>query len=148
MKEHCGAHQKKLTIQYPEKVPKKNIPTRDAQFILLHHPNCTVIYLEKQPAQGLWGGLWSLPQIEKNTCPITHVHKTHALQVQSSMPLPTLKHVFTHFKLNLYPTALCVQTHQHILPLNGRWIAISSLKNIGLPKPIQTIIQQFLKIII
>ena len=148
MASHCLAKAKKLTADYPEKAPKKTIPTREAQFILLHNVKRSVIYLEKQPSQGLWGGLWSLPKLEKNACAITHIQTTHALQTQTSLPLPMLKHAFTHFKLNLYPSALCVQTHNlnQILPENGRWIDISALSTFGLPKPIKQIIDQFLKI--
>ncbi len=145
---HCLANARQLTDSYPEKAPKKTLPTREAQFILMHNPKRSMIYLEKQPSKGLWGGLWSLPQLDKKLCAITHIKATHALHIQSNLPLPMLKHTFTHFKLNLYPQAVCVQTHtlNQILPPNGRWIDILTLKaqTIGLPKPIKQIIEQFL----
>jgi A/G-specific adenine glycosylase len=143
---HCQAYAKQLTEHYPEKAPKKALPTREAQFILMHSQTRSVIYLEKRPSKGLWGGLWSLPSLDKNACAITHIQETHGLQIQTNLPLPFIKHTFTHFKLHLYPRALCVHTdttHQ-ILPENGRWIHISSLNTLGLAKPIRTIIEQFI----
>jgi A/G-specific adenine glycosylase len=147
MRTHCLAKIQKLTADYPEKAPKKTIPTREAQFILLHNIKRSVIYLEKQPSKGLWGGLWSLPKLDKSTCAMTHIQTTHGLQTQTNMPLPIVKHAFTHYKLNLYPRALCVEAHtlSQILPKNGRWIDISTLKTFGLPKPIQHIVEQFLQ---
>jgi A/G-specific adenine glycosylase len=148
MTAHCLAKAKQCTADYPEKAPKKIIPTREAQFVLMHNLKRSVIYLEKQPSKGLWGGLWSLPKLDKNTCAMTHIQTTHALHTHTNLPLPMLKHAFTHFKLNLYPRALCVQSHtlNQILPENGRWVDVSALAAFGLPKPIQCIIQHFLKI--
>ncbi|MDF1678565.1 MAG: A/G-specific adenine glycosylase [Legionellaceae bacterium] len=142
----CLAHLHQLTHQYPEKKPKKALPTHEAQFILLHDKACSMIYLEKQPSTGLWGGLWSLPKLERAACAITHIQATHKLDAAVSLPLPFIKHTFTHFKLMLYPRALCVDanTHRQVLPENGRWIAIDALHSFGLAKPIKTIIQHFL----
>ncbi|MCH9757151.1 MAG: A/G-specific adenine glycosylase [Gammaproteobacteria bacterium] len=143
---HCLAHLKNLTNTYPEKAPKKTIPTRAEQFILIHNQARSAIYLEKRPSKGLWGGLWCLPSLDKDTCAVTHVQNTHALKTQTSVPLPVIKHTFTHFKLHLYPRALCVQNNilNQILPENGRWIDIKTLKTLGLAKPIQTIIEHFI----
>jgi A/G-specific adenine glycosylase len=147
MASHCLANTQQLTAHYPEKAPKKIIPTREAQFILIHNLKRSVIYLEKQPSKGLWSGLWSLPQLDKHTCAMTHLKTTHALQTQTNLPLPMLKHTFTHFKLNLYPRALGVpaNTLNQILPENGRWVDILALPTFGLPQPIKKIIDQFLK---
>ena len=146
MQTHCQAHAKQLTEHYPEKAPKKAVPTREAQFILMHNPKRSAIYLEKRPSKGLWGGLWSLPSLDRDACAVTHIQETHGLKTQTHVPLPLIKHAFTHFKLHLYPSALCVHadTLNQILPENGRWIDISSLSTLGLAKPIQTIIEQFI----
>ncbi len=144
---HCLAHRENLVAQYPEKPPKKTRPTKEAQFILLHDKHQATIYLEKRPAKGIWGGLWSLPSLEKSSCAISYVEQTHGLQVYTNYPLPYLEHIFTHFKLQLYPRALGVQAHltQQILPKNGRWVHIEQLGEYGLAKPIQMIIEQFIK---
>ncbi len=142
----CLAYQRQLTHQYPEKKPKKKLPTHEAQFILLHDKTYSMIYLEKQPSNGLWGGLWSLPRLKKEACAITHIQATHKLNTAVSLSLPFIKHTFTHFKLMLYPRALCVEssTLKKVLPENGRWVAIDTLHTFGLAKPIKAIIQHFL----
>jgi A/G-specific adenine glycosylase len=143
---HCLAKTKNVTADYPEKAPKKTLPIREAQFILMHNHARTMIYLEKQPATGIWGGLWSLPKLDKNACAMTHIDDTYKLDTQTNIPLPGIKHTFTHFKLNLYPRALGIQppTPHQILPQDGRWVDTSSLTTLGLPKPIKDIITHFL----
>nr|MCH9689894.1 A/G-specific adenine glycosylase [Gammaproteobacteria bacterium] len=143
---HCLANAQQITMQYPEKAPKKILPSREAQFILMHNATRSMIYLEKRPSKGLWGGLWSLPSLDKNACAITHIHETHALKTRTNTPLPMIKHTFTHFKLQLYPRALCVHANalNQILPANGRWINTETLHTLGLAKPIKDIIEQFL----
>jgi A/G-specific adenine glycosylase len=142
----CLAHNQNLVEHYPEKPQKKTIPTRDAQFLVLHNAEHTTIYLEKRPSEGLWGGLWSLPSLKMDTCPITYIKKTHALNITNSFQLATIKHTFSHFKLNLHAHMLCVctQTLNQLLPENGRWFDIQVLETLGLAKPIRTIIQHAL----
>lgn len=147
MQNQCLAYIQSRTEHYPEKPPKKVRPTKEEQFILLHDKSRTTIYLEKRPSKGLWGGLWSLPSLDKDACSITHIEKTHGLQVQTNTPLPCIEHIFTHFKLQLYPRAVGVKAHltREILPTNGRWIHIEQLEEYGLAKPIRMIIEGFIK---
>lgn len=142
----CGAYANNTVEQYPKKAQKKVIPMREEQFILLHTPDNTAIYLEKRPSEGLWGGLWSLPSLDITACPETYVCEAHALQSISSLTLPMIKHAFTHFKLNLHPRARQVHTNtlKQLLPKHGRWINVSDIESLGLPKPVRTIIEDFL----
>lgn len=143
---HCLAKAKAVTANYPEKAPKKTLPTREAQFILMHNHARTMIYLERQPENGIWGGLWSLPKLDKSTSVITHVRDTYQLNACTHIPLAGIKHTFTHFKLHLYPSALCIQTPEPLqsLPAHGRWVEAAHLSSLGLPKPIKNIIKEFL----
>lgn len=142
----CQAYAQNMVHEYPEKAQKKVIPIREEQFILLHTAENTAIYLEKRPSEGLWGGLWSLPSLNMAENPETYVRETHKLESQKSIILPMIKHTFSHFKLCLHPHARQVQknTLKQCLPLGGRWINISHIKNLGLAKPIRSIIERFL----
>jgi len=146
---NCKAYAHNVVEQYPEKARKKVIPIREEQFILLHTAENASIYLEKRPSEGLWGGLWSLPSLSMAENPMTYVHETHRLESKNSIILPSIKHTFSHFKLNLHPRVRQVQgnTLRQRLPRNGRWINISDIDELGLAKPIRTIIQNFLNIV-
>jgi len=142
----CKAYAQNAVEQYPEKAQKKIIPIREQQFILLHTANNTAIYLEKRPSEGLWGGLWSLPSLDMTDCAVTYTNTTHGLESQESIMLPMLKHTFSHFKLNLHPRArqVHISTLNQRLPIIGRWINSTDIKNMGLAKPIRSIIEDFL----
>lgn len=142
----CKAYAKDQVEHYPEKAQKKVIPTREQQFILLYNTEKTALYLEKRPSEGLWGGLWSLPSLDMADCAATYTNTTHGLDSQESIMLPMLKHTFSHFKLNLHPRArqVHINTLKQRLPTNGRWVNITDIENMGLAKPIRSIIEDFL----
>ena len=62
MQQHCKAHQQGLEQELPFKKPKKAVPVKSAQVLVLQ---CADQWLwQQRPNTGLWGGLWCLPVIE------------------------------------------------------------------------------------
>ncbi|MGZ8967435.1 MAG: A/G-specific adenine glycosylase [Gallionella sp.] len=59
----CVAYQTKRVAELPTPRPRKIVAERYATFLLLLHGK--EIYLEKRAATGIWGGLWSLPQLDE-----------------------------------------------------------------------------------
>ncbi|NCT56860.1 MAG: A/G-specific adenine glycosylase [Legionella sp.] len=147
LQQTCKAYAQNLVEQYPEKAQKKMIPTREQQFILLYNTDKTAIYLEKRPSEGLWGGLWSLPSLDMSESATNYTYITHGLDSHESIMLPMVKHTFSHFKLNLHPRArqVHINTLTQRLPTGGRWVKITDIKNMGLAKPIRSIIEGFLR---
>lgn len=142
----CLAFKNQCTESYPEKIKKKPLPTKEAQFIILWDAASASIYLEKQPENGIWGGLWSLPQLAKEQCVIQYTENTHALAVSESRPSAYLKHTFTHFRLILYPQIVHVHKNNASAKLTAdkKWVPISEIMSLGLAKPIREIISHFL----
>jgi A/G-specific adenine glycosylase len=103
VQQYCQAHSNKVTHCYPEKKHKKPIPTEQQQFLLLHN-QAQQIYLEKRPPVGLWGGLWSLPSMAMEDCPLTYIKKNYALSATTILNLDPFKHSFSHFHLELHPS--------------------------------------------
>lgn len=141
----CLSKQNNKVDEYPNKNAKKKLPTKQQQFILLHTLENS-IYLEKRPSKGLWGGLWCLPIIDIAECPNRFIEHTYALEATSPHALMNLKHSFSHFNLHIHALSMQVLTNQlETTTLSGRWITAHSLKQYGLPKPVSTIINHFLK---
>lgn len=140
----CQAFLKHVVLDYPARKPKKPLPHKSRQFLLLHNEK-NQIYLEKQPAQGIWGGLWSLPNIEESACPKTHIREHYALEVRQTEELLRLTHQFSHFRLAIKAMSLCVNTHGEALATKpeGQWFAESDLSRLGLAKPISHILQHY-----
>jgi A/G-specific adenine glycosylase len=127
----CQAHQQQRVDAYPEKKIKKKLPEYPQQFFLLYNQH--QFYLEKRPSSGIWGGLWCLP-----TRSIRHTHCWDIMQ---------FTHTFSHFKWHIQATALEISQEdmsEYQPETEGMWVTAQQLPTLGLAKPIQYIIEQFL----
>ncbi len=139
----CLAKLKNKVQDYPNKKLKKTIPTQHLQFLVLHTSD-QLIYLEKRPPTGIWGGLWCLPNIEITACPKTYIHSRYQLKTQNTQALITFKHSFTHYHLHIKAVALQTSTNvSSMSEAKGRWFTAHELPLLGLAKPISKILHQF-----
>mgnify|MGYP003903946141 CR=1 FL=1 len=71
--------------------------------------------LEHRPAQGLWGGLWSFPQVNN----ITEIDDWLAHKRCSScaefIHWPSFKHSFSHYHLNIHPVHIQINENLQIM---------------------------------
>ncbi|MBD1389201.1 A/G-specific adenine glycosylase [Neiella sp. HB171785] len=125
LQQHCQALRLDRVSELPTPKPKKVIPVKPAWFGWAVADQ--KIYLVKRPSEGIWGGLWCLPELEQNPS-----------QVSESKAVGRFRHTFSHYKLaaEVIP---CSQTHA-----NGQWFDHKSLASIGLPKPIKSFIEKHL----
>jgi len=135
----CVAHRDGLTAVLPTAKPGKKVPTRALAMLLLRDSQGRVL-LEKRGPQGVWSGLWSLPE-----APDADAAPTVALRlarVGSADPLPAFTHVFSHYRLDVSPILF-----DHATPLTAvadrddqRWCARDELTTLGLPAPVRTLL--------
>lgn len=141
----CVAYQQGVVDDYPNKKPKKTIPTRYQQFIVLYNPQ-NLIYLEKRPPTGLWGGLWCLPSIDMDVCPSSHILSKYHLHADNLQPLLKTKHSFSHFHLHILALSLRSHTSGDVVAESpGRWFRAEETVGLGLAKPVSFIIERFLE---
>jgi A/G-specific adenine glycosylase len=142
----CLARRHHVVMEYPAKPKKKTLPTKEAQFLLLHTQD-GAIYLEKRPKEGIWGGLWSLPSFSMDECLKTHVFNTHHVHVEHVCQLPFIKHTFSHFHLHLHTISIELPFTLKDIEASAqqnRWFKPDELNAIGLAKPISVLLQHFL----
>lgn len=125
----CEALALDLVKTLPTPKPRKTIPEKNVTMLVLIHQNS--VMLEKRPPSGIWGGLWSLPEVssvDKNT-------------FHNATELNTLTHAFTHFKLHITPQLIYVD--KRIPQLNEAvkiWLLIEEALESAIPTPIRTIL--------
>jgi A/G-specific adenine glycosylase len=61
------------------------------------------VLLERRPARGVWGGLYSLPELSADDSPREWCRRTLGTRVAEEHALATIEHAFTHFDLDLAP---------------------------------------------
>ncbi|MBL4621212.1 MAG: A/G-specific adenine glycosylase [Immundisolibacteraceae bacterium] len=101
----CQARITDRVGQYPAAKPHKIKPQRHTFMLLIANSEGELL-LEKRPSTGIWGGLWSLPEVEK----LPDQFGSEPVQIaglairRTSTDLPTpIKHSFTHFDLKISP---------------------------------------------
>nr|VFK22855.1 MAG: A/G-specific DNA-adenine glycosylase [Candidatus Kentron sp. LFY] len=108
----CRAYAEGQQEDFPTKRTKKPLPVRATRFILVVRTHGTArppmrsVLLERRPATGVWGGLWSFPE-----CALEEDFNawcaTELGGVPTNMtPLPPFRHTFTHFHLDIHPILL------------------------------------------
>ena len=95
-------------LRYPGRKPKKAIPVRRTLMIAARDVNGALL-LERRPPSGVWGGLWSLPEVdEAGEIPA----RLADCGLEPSGPGETiakLRHTFSHYHLDIAVHAVPVR---------------------------------------
>ena len=103
------------------------------------------ILLERRAESGIWGGLWSLPEFPDDQSLRQHLALRGDTDNNAPRPLPSVKHVFSHFVLEATPWHC--RTTRPSTPIGDndreRWFDPGNLAVIGLPQPIRRLLSEF-----
>jgi len=138
----CVARREDRVTQLPAPKPrKKAIPLRETAMLLLMRNG--EILLEKRPASGIWGGLWSLPEMDPADDPQQEAARRFGLRCEVLAPLPELMHAFTHFRLKIVPLPLRVTACTGPGELPGQvWLGLDEAAGAAVPTPVRKLLQQ------
>lgn len=131
----CVAYAEGRQQALPTPRPKRVRPHREAYVLIMQREDSSVL-LEKRPATGIWGGLWTFPQFETRQCVADWVQsRSSAGSSESYEELPPYSHAFTHFDLTLRP--LRIQHDPTLVQDADRylWFHPQRPATIGLAKP-------------
>lgn len=100
------------------------------------------VYLERRPPEGIWGGLYSLPELESASDVAAWCEQVFRVKPKSIEPREVLSHSFTHFDLDIYPLHVDVET----LAVSGSdetvWYSPDTAPQIGLAAPVRKLLNQ------
>lgn len=105
--EDCRALDQDLIADYPGRKPKKEKPLRQTTMVLAKHDGH--VYLERRPESGIWGGLWSLPELAgdnvENWCRDRLQREPLAVEEWR-----VLRHSFSHYDLDIQPIVVRIDS--------------------------------------
>lgn len=99
------------------------------------------ILLERRPAPGIWGGLWSPPQFDSEAAALAW-YSPWALDLEF-VRLAPIEHAFSHFDLRLVPIHVrcrpgaCAVREGALL-----WYSLTAPPKVGLPQPIRQLLER------
>jgi A/G-specific adenine glycosylase len=121
---------------------RRRSPQRERAVAMLLLRHRQRIMLEKRPAHGIWGGLWSLPEADADGRPDTFWACQFGLDIVQATPLPVVHHAFTHFRLRIEPWRVELQSLRHFAgEANHAWFGLAAARAAALPAPIRRILE-------
>jgi A/G-specific adenine glycosylase len=138
----CVANASDQIDAYPGRKGKTVKPLRQTVMALFHVDGS--IYLERRPAAGIWGGLWSFPELRADDEVIEWCKEkidVHAMEIEQ---WDIVRHSFTHFDLDIAPISVRV-TPRSSRVADGEdhvWYDINSPQKIGIAAPVSGLIQK------
>lgn len=138
----CVAFNQGRIAQLPSKSPKKETPHRETRMLVMMSAN--EVLIERRPPTGIWGGLWSLPEISVEA-DVMSVAKNRYLVTASKgrrpRPLAEVEHGFTHYSLTIYPVEIAVSKRNiHTAEPGVMWLNLADINNAALPAPVKKIL--------
>ena len=137
----CKALQQNRVAELPAKKPGKAIRLREKRFLIIRNERGETL-MEKRPPTGIWGGLWSLPELAMEDSVREKIVQNWQLKVCNYSDLPTFRHTFSHFHLDITPCEVQVEPALQMIADNSRYQWYDDISPLALSAPVSVILQQ------
>jgi A/G-specific adenine glycosylase len=145
LQQGCLAHDTKRVSELPTPRPRKQLPVKATRMLLLTN-SCGEILLEKRPPSGIWGGLWSLPEMELEESIEVVCMRRWGYETDSSEDIPSLRHTFSHYHLDITPCRVKVRDSAIGVRDSGlqQWCDSAGIETLALAAPVAGLLQRHL----
>lgn len=139
----CQALAEDAMQNYPGRKPKKDKPVKSAYFLLLQSPNGDVL-LQQRPSSGIWGGLWSVPELELDTLSLQQTIAQQYGSLKTLEKWTPWRHTFSHYHLDIHPVLCKLAKHPTAVrePAPTIWYKLRQPPNVGLAAPVKRLLTQ------
>jgi A/G-specific adenine glycosylase len=136
----CAALKLGRQADYPGKRAKKPKPLKTTHMLLVHCDG--ELYLQRRPEAGIWGGLWSLPELPSDDAVMEWCAQTLHASAADVDHWDTLRHSFSHYDLDIKPIAVRLESPPQKVSDSDQelWYTLAQPPGIGLATPVQTLI--------
>lgn len=136
VREDCVARVTARTTTLPTPRPKKALPERTVQMLLLLDDGA--VLLEKRPSRGIWGGLWSLPEVDESVDAAAHCASSFGVTTHAVRRLEPVTHGFTHFRLQIRPVLIVPVARVDVA--GHHWLPLTQIEGAALAAPVRKIV--------
>ncbi|PAU55598.1 A/G-specific adenine glycosylase [Pseudomonas sp. PIC25] len=137
----CRANLLGRESDFPAAKPRKALPQKRTLMPLLANREGAIL-LYRRPSSGLWGGLWSLPELDDLEA-LAPLAAQHALRLGERRELPGLTHTFSHFQLAIEPWLVRVDTATPaVAEADWLWYNLATPPRLGLAAPVKKLLKR------
>ena len=140
----CEALRADRIGDYPGRKQKTVKPLRTTTMIIASSNG--QVYLERRPEAGIWGGLWSLPELGEESID-DWCDKELGSAVTELLSWEVLRHSFSHYDLDIQPIVVRIESHAGKVAEAGvrTWYRLDDVPPGGLAAPVIKLINQLKK---
>ncbi|MCY1432518.1 Adenine DNA glycosylase [compost metagenome] len=141
LREGCRAHLLGRETDFPVPKPRKALPQKRTLMPILANRDGAIL-LYRRPSTGLWGGLWSFPELD-DLAALDPFAKRHALDLGQRRELPGLTHTFSHFQLAIEPWLVRVEgAAPAVAEADWLWYNLATPPRLGLAAPVKKLLKR------
>lgn len=137
----CEAYLQGRQKDFPFSKPKKVIPAKAVHLLVLKDAQGNIL-LEKRPAQGIWGSLWSLPEFEDLSALESYLYQQGISEIQP-IALTAFRHTFSHYHLDIQPILVSINEQPQLIAERAlHWLDLHNPESLGLSAAVKKILEQ------
>ena len=138
----CKAHLAGAVADYPGRKPNKDKPLKQTTMLLASEGRC--VLLERRPEAGIWGGLWSLPELGEHSVEEWCGKKLACATTTNTERWPVLRHSFSHYDLDIQPIVVRVESPSRKVADGDSttWYCMDEMPPGGLAAPVKKLLAQ------
>jgi A/G-specific adenine glycosylase len=138
----CVARAEGRVDTLPGRSASRELPHRELRMLILIASG--EVLLEKRPSPGIWGGLWSLPEVSMRDDVLAAVSERYSVNARVVREHPVVPHGFTHYSLSIYPVELAVSKRAGVRAAAGDervvWVDVHDARAAAVPAPVKRIL--------
>jgi A/G-specific adenine glycosylase len=139
----CTAHKLGTVTNFPGRKPKKDKPLKRTTMVLAVHDG--TLYLERRPPSGIWGGLWSLPEVGEQTVE-DWCQQVLAARGGKTEAWEPLRHSFSHYDLDIHPVVVRIfGAARKAADDDSTWHSLHTAPPGGMATPVRKLIDELKK---
>ena len=134
----CLGHQQGRAAALPTGKKRKALPEKSTFMLLLENAQGELL-LTQRPPVGLWGGLWCPPELG-SLDELPDLLQKFGLEGATPTRLPTFRHTFSHFHLDITPLLLTVASARQVADSSHQWVLPKNSLRLGLAAPVKKLL--------
>ena len=140
----CVAYGAGRIDELPGKGVKRETPHKETQMLVMIASG--EVLLEKRPPAGIWGSLWSLPEVPIDTDALHAARTRFGVIAGKTKKCGPLQHGFTHYSLTIHPVEIAVSKRAPMAMEPGAaWLNFADALEAALPAPVKKILAAAVK---